>query len=335
MSPQWESQELLQPISDEQPCGENLEDTPLLASFDTFRVFGKSTPLDPPPEWGAIRARALEALAKSKDIRLLAYLGTAMLRTDGLPAFAETLQIASQWLQTYWAGTYPLIDEDAILRRNALNYFADPMAVIDGLRRQPLVASRQHGTFSLRDIDIATGVLQPTDGEARPDEHRIDAAFGEMPLEQLQQLQTSTAGALEALKAIETTMSAEGGPEAQPAFEPLAAQLGKIDRLLRVRLAARVGTSDADAAAGGAAAPGGQPAVAAVGGIRSRQDAIRALDAVSEFFRANEPSSPIPLLIDRAKRLVSKNFLEVLADLAPDALGQARSAAGVQDESSG
>lgn len=337
MSPQWESQELLQPISDEQPCGENLEDTPLLASFDTFRVFGKSTPLDPPPEWGVIRERALEALAKSKDIRLLAYLGTAMLRTDGFPAFAETLKVASQWLQTYWAGTYPLIDEDAILRRNALNYFADPMAVVDGVRRLPLVASRLHGSFSLRDIDIATGVLQPIDGEARPDERRIDAAFAEMPLEQLQQLQTSAAAALGAMREIEATMSAEGGPEAQPAFEPLAAQVGKIDRLLRAKLATRVDTAGGDAGVEGEAAVAGDgPAfVAAVGGIRSRQDAIRALDAVSEFFKANEPSSPIPLLIERAKRLVSKNFLEVLADLAPDALGQARSAAGVQDESSG
>jgi type VI secretion system protein ImpA len=333
MSPQWESQELLQPITDEQPCGENLEDTPLLASFDAFRVFGKATPLEPAPEWGVIRARALEALGKSKDIRLLAYLGTAMLRTDGLPAFTETLRIASSWLQTHWAGTYPLIDEDAILRRNALNYFADPMAVLDGVRRQPLVASRQHGTFSLRDIDIASGVMQPVDGEARPDQRNIDAAFAEMPLEQLQQLQEAVAGGVDALKSINATMSSEGGPDAQPGFEPLSTQLTRIDRVLRAQLATRVGTGTEESPAG----PGGngQPVAAgAVGAIRSRQDAIRALDAVSEFFRANEPSSPVPLLIERAKRLVSKNFLEVLADIAPDALGQARTAAGVQEESS-
>jgi type VI secretion system protein ImpA len=336
MSPQWESQELLQPITAEQPCGENLEDTALLASFDTFRVFGKSTPLDPPPEWAAIRARALEALSKSKDIRLLAYLGTASLRTDGLPAFAETLKVASQWLQEYWAGTYPLIDEDAILRRNALNYFADPMAVIDGLRRLPLVSSRQHGTFSLRDIDIAAGLLQPTDGDARPDERRIDAAFEEMPLEELQAQQAAVAGGIQALKSIETAMAAEGGPEAQPGFEALAAHLVKIDRVLRTRLAARTGTGGATEPGMGEGASGnGQPATVAVGAIRSRQDAIRALDAVAEFFKANEPSSPVPMLIDRAKRLVSKNFLEVLADIAPDAVPQARSAGGLSQEESG
>src|SRR4029077_4826614 len=71
------------------------------------------------------------------------------------------------------------------------------------------------------------------------------------------------------------------------------------------------------------------PSVIAVGGIRSRQDAIRALDAAAEFFRRNEPSSPIPLFLERAKRLVSKSFLEVLADVAPEAVPRARAAGGL------
>jgi type VI secretion system protein ImpA len=65
--------------------------------------------------------------------------------------------------------------------------------------------------------------------------------------------------------------------------------------------------------------------------IGSRQDAIAALDAVADFFRRTEPSSPIPLFLSRAKRLVSKDFLEVLADIAPDAVAQARVAGGLRD----
>jgi type VI secretion system protein ImpA len=53
---------------------------------------------------------------------------------------------------------------------------------------------------------------------------------------------------------------------------------------------------------------------------------------VADFFRRNEPSSPIPLFVDRAKRLVSKDFLEVLEDIAPDALAMARSAGGLKNE---
>jgi type VI secretion system protein ImpA len=321
---------LLQPISADQPCGQNLEDTPLLASFDTFRLFGQATPLDPVPAWGEIRDSATEALQKSKDLRLLAHLAAAALRIDGLPAFADTLAIAAEWLGRYWNQVYPLVDEDAILRRSALNCFADQMAVVDGLRRTPLADSRQHGCFSLRDFDIASGQLPPGPAEARPDDARINAAFAAMPLEDLVRMQHSAAAALASLQRIDSLMRDGGGPGAAPSFEALSSQLGRIDRILRVQLAARP-NENADRAAAPVAAAGPDAAPAAPGSIRSREEAIRALDAVAEFFRRSEPSSPIPLFLERAKRLVSKDFLEVLKDIAPDALAQARAAGGLRD----
>jgi type VI secretion system protein ImpA len=320
---------LIEPITAEQPCGENLEDTQLLASFDAFRLFGQPMPLEPAPEWGEIRSRALEALGKSKDLRLLAHLGSAVLRTDGLPAFSETLRIASQWLDTYWSGTYPLVDEDAIVRRNALNCFADQVAVVDGLRRVPLVSTRQHGRFSLRDIDMATGQVQPGEADARPEEGQIDAAFAAMPLDELRLLHQSAEGALAALKSIDARMRSEAGPAAAPSFDPLSAQLVKVDRVLRAQLATRHNGDGADTTGSDSGDDGAT--AAAIGVIRSRRDAIRALDAVADFFRQTEPSSPIPMLLERAKRLVAKNFLEVLADIAPEALGQARAAGGLRD----
>ena len=330
MSTRWEEQGLIQPLAADRPCGENLEDTQLLASFDAFRLFGHATPLDPTPDWSEIRTRALEALGKSKDLRLLAHLGSAVLRTDGLPAFVDTLKTASEWLDTYWTETYPLVEEDAVLRRNALNCFADQMAVVEGLRRLPLVSSRGHGTFSLRDIDIASGA-QSGDEDSRPDQAQIEAAFATIPLDELTAQQQNVAGALSALKNIDAKMRHEAGEEAAPRFDPLSAQLVRMDRVLRARVASRgngdgeqTGTSDAGAAGET------RPSAASVGAIRSRQDAIRALDAVAQFFRQNEPSSPIPLFLERAKRLVSKDFLEVLADIAPEAIPQARAAGGLK-----
>jgi type VI secretion system protein ImpA len=324
-------QDLLQPIAPDRPCGDDLEDTQLLTSFDVFRVFGQPAPHEPAPEWSAIASKAAEALCRSKDLRLLAHLGAALLRTDGLPAFAETLHVASQWLDMYWRDTYPRIDEDAILRRSALNCFADQMAVVDGLRRVPLASSRQHGTFSLRDIEVASGQVVPADGEARLDEARVNASFAAMTHDDLARLHDSAAQALAAVKRIDVKMREERGPDAAPSFDPLSAQLTKIDKVLRAQLALRSDNGGAPASDGNAAdAPAiGPPS--APGQIRSRQDAIRALDAVSEFFRQHEPSSPIPLLLDRAKRLVAKNFLEVLAEIAPDGVGQARAAGGIKD----
>lgn len=329
MSPRWESPELLQPITADRPCGEDLEDSTLLASFDRFRLFGQASPPEPAPEWNEIKAQSIEALSKSKDLRLLAHLGTALLRTDGLSAFNETLKVASHWLDAYWAETYPRVDEDAIVRRSALNCFADQIAVIDGLRRAPLVNDRVMGRFSLRDIEIANGVITAADGEPKADEALINAAFAAMPLEELQSLGHSVSSASAAIKSIDARMRSDGGTEGAPSFEVLTAQMAKVDRVLRLQLAARPDASPADAAG---VEPGRAVAQAPIGAIKSREDAIRALEAVAAYFRQVEPSSPLPLLVDRARRLVSKDFLEVLADIAPGALDQARAAGGLKNE---
>jgi type VI secretion system protein ImpA len=346
MTAPWDGQSLREPISAEQPCGQNLDDTSVLSAFDALRLFGQlrspEAPPDaddgeqalakarPPLEWDRIRADALDGLAKSKDLRLLAYLGTALLRTDGLPAFAQVLTTAAQWLEAYWPQVYPVVDEDGIARRNALNCLADPMAVVDRVWRQPLVASRQHGRFSLRDIEIARGQAPPGPMEAKADEAAIRDAFGELPIEELTALDRSVTDAMAALNSIDARMRTEGGPDAAPEFAPLVTQFAKVSRICREHLALRSDGSGAGAAGaeGGGAAQAGYTG----GAVKSRQDAVRALDAVADYFRRNEPSSPIPLLIERAKRLVAKDFLEVLADIAPDALPVARSAGGLKDQ---
>ena len=322
----WDAQALLEPITADAPCGENLEDTTLMSSFDAFRLFGQAMPLDPVPDWGEVKARALEALARSKDLRLLAHLAAAVLRTDGLPAFTETLTVAARWLELYWTQTYPQVTEDPVLRRSALNCFADQMAVIDGLRRTPLISSRQHGSVTLRDLDLAGGELQPRDGETRPD--RVGSLSGV----------SGDAGRGADRAACGGGRGAGGAEEPRWAHARVRRQRGgagfrqPVDAAAAHRAGAGqpAGSAERGSDVPAEASPTQPAAVGAPGAIRSRQDAIRALDAVAEFFRSNEPSSPIPLLVDRAKRLVSKDFLEVLADVAPDALGQARAAGGIR-----
>jgi type VI secretion system protein ImpA len=58
----------------------------------------------------------------------------------------------------------------------------------------------------------------------------------------------------------------------------------------------------------------------ATGPIRSREDALRALDRVIDYLTQAEPGNPAPLLIERAKRLIGVSFLDIIADLAPGAL---------------
>ncbi|MGC1524277.1 MAG: type VI secretion system ImpA family N-terminal domain-containing protein, partial [Steroidobacteraceae bacterium] len=309
-------------------CGVSLEDTQLLASFDAFRIFGQSTPLANDVDWREIKTRSLEAIGQSKDLRLLVHLGASELRLDGPSAYFDALVIADRWLKDFWAQVYPAVDEDAILRRNALNGFADGMAALDALRRAPLVVNRQLGICSVRDCEIAAGRMTPAENEpAGLNQDQIRGIFTAAPPQEIVTLDSGLGRALDAVKGISESMSANGGgSEAVPDFAPLAALLAKMRLAVKPYLPVEASPA-ADEAGGEGAQPSG-----GLGAIRTRDDAIRVLDTVAAFFRTSEPSSPVPLFIERAKRLVAKDFLEVLADLAPDALSEAKRVSGIKEE---
>ncbi|HWW80523.1 MAG TPA: type VI secretion system protein TssA [Steroidobacteraceae bacterium] len=324
---------LLEAISAEHPCGESLEDTQLLASFDGYGLFGRSAPLSAEIDWHDIRDRSLEAMQKSKDFRLLTHLASAVVRTDGFAEFVQTLTVGARWLDSWVETVFPLVDEDGILRRSALNGFADRMAVVDGVRRAPILVHRQLGSVSMRDIEIVTGHLIPAEGETGAvSAEQLEGLFAATSVEQLRALHAQLNEAVTSLKSMETAVSLRSGVQAAPDFATLAVPLARTLKRVSDHLATRPDAA-AEATPGATTAGGAEAAadVVAVGTVRNRQDATRALDAVAAFFRTNEPSSPIPLLIERAKRLVAKDFLEVLAELAPEALGPAKAASGVRD----
>ena len=68
------------------------------------------------------------------------------------------------------------------------------------------------------------------------------------------------------------------------------------------------------------------------GEIRSREDVVRALERISGYYAKHEPSSPIPLLVDRCKRLVMMGFLDIIRELAPDGVGQIETLSGQKHE---
>ena len=65
----------------------------------------------------------------------------------------------------------------------------------------------------------------------------------------------------------------------------------------------------------------------------SREDVVRLLDRACDYFKRYEPSSPVPLLLRRAKRLITKDFLEIIKDMAPGGLSEVKSIGGIEDES--
>jgi type VI secretion system protein ImpA len=76
--------------------------------------------------------------------------------------------------------------------------------------------------------------------------------------------------------------------------------------------------------ADGAGAPTGESAPTAAApryAVANRAQAIALLDLVHRYFRRSEPSSPVPMLCDRARALAERDFMGVLRDVLPkDAL---------------
>jgi type VI secretion system protein ImpA len=66
--------------------------------------------------------------------------------------------------------------------------------------------------------------------------------------------------------------------------------------------------------------------------ITSRDDVVRVLEELCEYYREHEPASPLPLLLRRCQRLVGLDFLATLRELAPEALAQITLLGGVSSE---
>jgi len=143
------------------------------------------------------------------------------------------------------------------------------------------------------------------------------------------------------LAKIENTLTGRVGPARALDFGPLARLLGRIGEFVAARIAvldpepggrgSAMETSSSEEGAG--SGPATQRAAAAgpakPQGIASARDVSDALDAICAYYAACEPSSPVPVLLQRARRLVGKSFMEIIEDVAPDGAHQFRHLGGV------
>ena len=335
---------LLNEISPDMPSGEDLEYDPAFGELDRAaqgkpeQVIGDSTVDAEPPNWGEVRKLSTELLGRSKDLRIGVHLTRALTSSDGLPGLADGLSLLRGLLERYWDTVHPQLDpddnNDPTMRINILVTLVDRDAMLNMVRRAPLVSSKVMGRYSLHDFARAKGGEAATgdDADAVPEMATIEAAFMEAELEDIQATADAATRCGGDLAAIDAVLTDKVGAANAPDLGALATVLKEAQAKLNEQLVRRgAGSEDmaaveaaADAGAGGAA-----PAKAVTGEITSREDAIKMMEKISGFFERTEPSSPVPLLMKRAKRLVSMSFMDVLADMAPDGVKQAKIIGGI------
>ena len=340
----------LPPVSADVPTGENLELDPDFGAMERAAQgkpetqYGNTVEAAVPPDWKETASLAEALLQRTHDLRVMVLLATARLHLQGVPEFAAVVRQIRQELDEQWEHVHPQLDPeddlDPMQRSSAVLQLQDPARVLRPLRDAPLATTPRTGPVSWRDLAVLNGTLEADPEKPKITEAIAAAAFEGTDQARLQALRESVDGLAEDLPAIAAAFDRNAGYGTGPSYDELIRLVRDLQRELKrfeaapAPAAAEEEAPDeapASAAPAETRAPGrgsGFASIQAITALTKRDDAMHALSLASAYFRAYEPSSPLPMLIDRARRLGSMEFMDILRDLAPDGLSQAQVIAG-------
>ena len=334
---------LLEPISAENPCGVDIEYDPQFAELETFLKGKPETQFSTAeePAWPPIMDCCVELFGRSKDLRVAVRLALAWMKTEGLPGFCNGLQVIKGLIEKYWEPVFPLLDptdnNDPQQRVSIIFSLVAPLGTSDDklqilrrLKQAPLAESPQLGRISMSDAERSSSGTASPEGGALLSPSQLQGAFRSTPPEKLRAIYDGITGAQAAVREIDDLLTKAVGTSRAVAFDPLATLLKDMQKTLAPYAApnepVETAGGESTAAAGGAQADG--PGIS--GSVRSRQDVIRVLDQICDFYKRTEPSSPVPLILQRARRLVDMDFVQLLTDLAPESLTQIHVITGIR-----
>ncbi|QNK70963.1 type VI secretion system protein TssA [Variovorax sp. PAMC26660] len=326
------AQALLAPIGEASPCGDDLEYdadfTALVAAAQgkPEQQFGDTVIPAVEPEWREVADQADAILRRSKDVRAAVLLLRAATRMQGVAGFVAGLQLLNSLLDTFWEGIHPKLDadddNDPTMRLNALAPFCDEnQTMLRELYDAQVGVAAGVGPIRVRDIAVAHNVLDAVGGEATYSASQVQGGLEAIQASRPELLRTA-ADVPVLLDRLQALLADRTGRSDAIDLTPLRA----VARVLKKACGAATGATEeapagADAEADGSQAEGATARPAAVRGeIQNRQDAVQMLDRVIRYLEQSEPGNPAPLLIERAKKLIGVSFLEIMANLAPNAM---------------
>jgi type VI secretion system protein ImpA len=331
--PNPDLESLLTPLAADAPCGADPQyDPAFLALLEACarkpeRQYGKTVIPPEEPDWPAVHQQALELAARMRDLRVAVLLARSGARALGLPGAAFGLRLARGLLDRWWDAVHPRLDaddaDDPTTRINALMPLVHPDAGLADLRAASLTGRR--GAVTVRDIELALARGQPVAGEGVPTEDGVLQGIAAAAAESAR-VPVDMREAFEAAQGLVAALESRLG-DAAPDLAALTALLQPVAEAAR-RLPGGQAAGPAEAGAEGAAAAAAAGAGGVNGPLVSREDVIRALDRACEWIERNEPTNPAPLLIRRSQRLMTKNFIDIIRDLAPESLTQIEKLAG-------
>ncbi len=338
---------LSSPISDDSPAGEDLRLRPSDVTFETINQARTEIAVEDDPggegrsaDWKLASRTCEEALtAETKDLEIAAWLTEALAHTEGFGGLQAGLELVAKLAQSFWPHVHPGVDEDdgeiiLPIRARPLSWIGTSKDFLRAVAGCPIINSADGRVLSWSDyqstefVDEKAGLTDPTAynelierGYVSGDDwiSRIDAIDPAL----LQQTAASLRGCEQTLADLRSVCD-ELFEDDEPNFVALAELLLEIREYLEARApSGEIGAADAEAGAAtgttAVAEPSGAAgAGAAAGPITSRDDALRRLGEVAEYFRRTEPHSPISHLVRRTVRWGHMPLPDLLREIVKD-----------------
>jgi type VI secretion system protein ImpA len=276
-------------------------------------------------------------------------LACAALRVEGLAGFRDGLRLIRGLLEKFWGDLHPLLDpddnNDPQQRLNILSGLTAPrnpgsdvagwLQIIDYLYQAPICQPRGVAPISLDVLAAAQTPAEPagdggTPASSGPSLSVIETQIRSADPQLLVASHAAVKEALEAAEGIDQFLSATLGAGGAISFEELANTLNRIEKAIAAYLPGAEGSAAVESADGsggaGSAGVGAGPAIS--GSVRSRDDVVRMIDKICEYYRQVEPGSPVPYLLRRAQKLAVMNFVDAMQELSLATPDQLRPAMG-------
>jgi type VI secretion system protein ImpA len=293
-------------------------------------------------DWERLAEEAQRYLSEyGKDLEPMAVLVEAATRLGGPEGLAEAMALLAEMVEAFWdQGLFPAEDEDGVETRfQPLSGLSGGGGDKDGalllpVRRMPLVEA---GGDALRYLDkikadtLATAQTGDADQRAARKEEaaamlaEIDAIVRKLSRSRIEaviaQVEAAETGWRRAVAFI-SERTKPRFPAASRLSSELEAMRGWLSELAG-RLPQEITAIQTEGVANGEAIGGVQAAEVAASGftygnISRREDALRAIGIVADYFSTYEPLSPIGETLREVDRRARLSLHELLQELIPD-----------------
>jgi type VI secretion system protein ImpA len=358
---------LLAPIAGENPAGESLQYSGL---HDELREARRVEDNLAQGEWQyetkvadyhQVISLATPALAtQTKDLQVCAWLCEALVKLHGFPGLRDGLKLMRGLHEQFWEKVYPEIDEgDMEARANSVAWMDRELGL--AIKEVPLTQAQGGGVnYSYlgyeqsKQFDIPENLEKLDAGKlAQMEELRAQALEeGKTTGEDWRKAFHNTRRAFyeetwrvldecwAEYQALDKVMD-EKYDRQTPGLGSLKKSLDEVrtlvEKLLKEkRILEPDPVADAEGAEGEAGAGDGAQGIS-TGPVRTRQEALRRLAEVSDYFRRTEPHSPVAYLVQRAIKWGQMPLETWLQDVIKDdtVLGQLRETLGLNTSDGG